>query len=60
MGENREIIDRYDWGGYESELTFWGVHTAEMVRQGAYQVASQVKPQMEGNNFEPIVLKRRT
>jgi hypothetical protein len=36
--------NEYDWGGYESQLTFWGVHTADMVRAGCKSVASQVAP----------------
>lgn len=34
--------NEYDWGGYESQLTFWGVDTAKMVRNGCKAVASQV------------------
>eukprot|EP01100_Stratorugosa_tubuloviscum_P003848 TRINITY_DN1936_c0_g2_i1.p1 TRINITY_DN1936_c0_g2~~TRINITY_DN1936_c0_g2_i1.p1 ORF type:complete len:480 (-),score=253.66 TRINITY_DN1936_c0_g2_i1:80-1519(-) len=34
--------DEYDIGGYESELTFWGIDTADKVRQGCYLVAEQV------------------
>lgn len=36
--------DEYDVGGYESELTFWGINTSLVVRQGAYSVAQQVAP----------------
>jgi hypothetical protein len=36
--------DEYDIGGYESLLTFWGVGTAEMIRNGVKSVATQVKP----------------
>jgi hypothetical protein len=32
-----------DWGGYESQLTFWGENTAKMVRDGCKSVATQVK-----------------
>jgi len=32
----------YIVGGYESELTFWGIDTAEKVRKGVYDVASKV------------------
>jgi len=34
--------NEYDIGGYESELTFWGIDTAEMIRQAVYSVASKV------------------
>jgi len=36
--------DEYDWGGYESQLTFWGIGTAAMIRGGCKTVATQVKP----------------
>jgi len=36
--------DEYDVGGYESEMTFWGIKTAEMVREGCYSVTSLVVP----------------
>jgi len=32
--------DEYDIGGYESQLTFWGIGTAEKVREGCYSVTS--------------------
>merc|ERR1711991_108500 len=32
--------DQYDAGGYESQLTFWGIETSEMVRNGIYNSAS--------------------
>jgi len=34
----------YDIGGYESQLTLWGIDTAVKVRQGCKTVALQVKP----------------
>jgi len=36
--------DEYDIGGYESQLTFWGIDTAAMVRNGSRTVSSQVRP----------------
>jgi len=36
--------DEYDIGGYESQLTFWGIDTAEKIREGAKAVAQQVVP----------------
>jgi len=53
--------NEYDYGGYESELTFWGVHTASMVRAGCYGVASQVnpKPVVAVEALEPVVRLRR-
>jgi len=36
--------NEYDVGGYESQLSFWGRYTAELVRSGCDTVASQVKP----------------
>jgi hypothetical protein len=37
--------DQYDLGGYESQLTFWGINTTAMVRNGCRIVAEQVKPE---------------
>jgi neutral ceramidase len=34
--------DEYDIGGYESQLTLWGIDTAQMVRAGCYSAASKV------------------
>lgn len=36
--------DEYQVGGYESQLTLWGIDTALTVRSGVYGVASQLKP----------------
>jgi len=36
--------DQYVLGGYESQLTFWGINTTAMVRAGCSIVANQVKP----------------
>eukprot|EP01096_Ripella_sp_DP13-Kostka_P006594 TRINITY_DN2379_c0_g1_i3.p1 TRINITY_DN2379_c0_g1~~TRINITY_DN2379_c0_g1_i3.p1 ORF type:complete len:373 (+),score=148.20 TRINITY_DN2379_c0_g1_i3:570-1688(+) len=36
--------NEYDVGGYESQLTFWGIYTAEKVRSGCFYVASTVRP----------------
>jgi len=35
----------YDVGGYESQLTLWGITTAENIRKGFYTVAQQVTKQ---------------
>uniref|UniRef100_A0A6B2L787 Neutral ceramidase n=1 Tax=Arcella intermedia TaxID=1963864 RepID=A0A6B2L787_9EUKA len=37
--------DEYDIGGYESELTLWGIQTADLVRTGCQTVAQNVIPQ---------------
>jgi hypothetical protein len=34
--------NEYDIGGYESQLTFWGYHTSDMIRSGVSLVAKQV------------------
>jgi len=47
--------NEYDIGGYESQLTFWGIGTAEKVRQGCYSVTS---PLSTTKNF-PTKLKSR-
>eukprot|EP00047_Mylnosiga_fluctuans_P005565 m.241238 g.241238 ORF g.241238 m.241238 type:complete len:464 (+) comp13811_c0_seq1:57-1448(+) len=36
--------DEYDIGGYESQLTLWGVGTADMVKAGCMRVAARVLP----------------
>eukprot|EP01116_Phalansterium_solitarium_P024187 TRINITY_DN8784_c0_g1_i1.p1 TRINITY_DN8784_c0_g1~~TRINITY_DN8784_c0_g1_i1.p1 ORF type:complete len:487 (+),score=212.95 TRINITY_DN8784_c0_g1_i1:50-1462(+) len=36
--------NEYDIGGYESQLTLWGINTAVMVRNGMKAAASAVKP----------------
>lgn len=36
--------NEYDIGGYESQLTLWGINTASMIRGGAKQAASGVAP----------------
>jgi len=36
--------NEYDWGGYESQLTMFGIDTAQMIRDGCKTVAQQVKP----------------
>jgi len=36
--------DEYDIGGYESQLTFWGIDTAAMIRAGCKRAASAVAP----------------
>jgi len=38
--------DEYDIGGYESQLTFWGITTAAQVRAGAKAVAEAVIPSL--------------
>lgn len=38
--------DEYDVGGYESQLTFWGITTAAQVRAGAKAAAEAVIPQI--------------
>jgi len=37
--------DQYVLGGYESQLTFWGINTTAMVRAGCDLVAGMVKPE---------------
>ncbi len=32
------FLNKLDWGGYESELTFWGIKTAEMVKNGCHVI----------------------
>jgi len=34
----------YDIGGYESQLTFWGIDTSNMIRSGCYKAASPLAP----------------
>jgi len=34
----------YVIGGYESVLTFWGIDTADKIRDSAYLVAKSVRP----------------
>ena len=34
----------YDVGGYESLLTFWGVHTADYVRGNCTMLAKKIAP----------------
>lgn len=36
--------NEYDIGGYESQLTLWGIDTAAMIRAGCKTVAEQVVP----------------
>jgi len=36
--------NEYCIGGYESQLTLWGIDTAEMVRQGAVSTAAVIAP----------------
>jgi neutral ceramidase len=36
--------NEYDVGGYESQLSFWGRYTAELIRNACDTVAAQVKP----------------
>jgi len=36
--------NEYDVGGYESTLTFWGIETSAIIRQGCKSVAQAVKP----------------
>ena len=36
--------NEYDIGGYESQLTFWGIQTAERVRAGAVSTATPIAP----------------
>jgi len=36
--------NEYDIGGYESQLTLWGIETATMVREGSYGVCNIIKP----------------
>jgi len=35
--------NEYDIGGYESELTFWGIGTAQKIRDGFNSVLTKVK-----------------
>jgi len=48
--------DQYDIGGYESELTLFGINTSAMVRSGAFDVASRISP-LAMQFFEPKELK---
>jgi len=34
--------NEYDWGGYESQLTLWGIDTANMIREGCKSAATKV------------------
>jgi len=36
--------NEYEWGGYESEMTFWGIGTAAKIRDSCLTVAKQVQP----------------
>lgn len=36
--------DEYCIGGYESLLTFWGIGTTDLIREGCKSVASKVIP----------------
>lgn len=36
--------DEYDIGGYESQLTFWGIGTSDLVKSGCLAVAQHVMP----------------
>jgi len=36
--------NEYDIGGYESDLTFWGIKTSGMVRENCKAVATAVAP----------------
>jgi len=36
--------NEYTWGGYESQLTFWGIGTAALIRDGCQAVAKMVRP----------------
>jgi len=36
--------DEYDIGGYESQLTLWGIDTAQRIREGCYGAAVNVLP----------------
>ena len=42
-----------DVGGYESQLSFWGRDTAELIRAGCSMVASQIKPTMK--KAKPVI-----
>ena len=35
--------DEYDIGGYESQLTFWGIGTSNEIRMGCYQAAAKLQ-----------------
>ena len=43
--------DEYDIGGYESQLTLWGIDTAEMVREGCAAAAKAVVPSTKKVTF---------
>ena len=34
--------DEYDIGGYESQLTFWGINTSKKVRDACHSVSSKL------------------
>jgi len=36
--------NEYDWGGYESLMSFWGVGTAAKIRDSCLMVAKKVQP----------------
>jgi len=36
--------NEYDLGGYESQLTFWGIDTALIVRDAVKNVVSKIAP----------------
>jgi len=44
--------NEYDIGGYESQLSFWGRNTAEIVRASVSTVALRIKPQKKAISIQ--------
>jgi len=45
--------NEYVLGGYEANLTLWGIDTAETIRGGCYKAAIQVAPPQYPRRFKP-------
>jgi len=43
--------NEYDIGGYESQLTFWGINTSNHIRQGCYGATSKLAGDIKKKKF---------
>ncbi len=44
--------NEYDIGGYESQLTFWGIETAHMIRSSCAYVTDAIIPFLYGKQLD--------
>jgi len=51
--------DEYDIGGYESQLTFWGIKTASLIREGCFTVSKYVMSNLFSSKMLNMIINKQ-